>query len=613
VLTKDTLTASSQFTCRVETSDIPPENIIVFNSNKTTAGQCHHAKTKPEVIDLLMTYKNIKVIICCANHTRIKKSLPQIFETLYNQDIPFVIHIDEAHKYIPTPKNNPSIRKYDECSNVTAIIAYTATPDKIWNSNKTDKLFHKILIRDVESELSIVRTTNYFGVKDCEFICFEDKVNHTELESSIPEKIPSYIIDLANNKKKSNKIKETENKEPRDLFYGCDYFMKFGNERLMLGFLLCMLPILPINPNSFSYHFVPALPCKVTHYKSMELILDCWVTANVIVSNGDGYQLFRKTDSGENQLVITCDEIIQSAKSLSNKFDRTIELNKLKEPSYMIQKLIELNHNYPTFITGLICIQESVTLINPDIGNFDSFSISHIHLSRDDKYQICRFLFNYERWTPEQRINIKKTQLYSLTRSGIEQCIEYEEHVQRISTEFAGKTVSLQEIQGKKQTVEEIKEQEKQQSFYAIECKNENIWTKFKVYDGNDAIVWGNVEEFYYKIRNKRISGKSDPRNSKTINGFYECSISKKKDVQLESNLKKITKSNERWSNRFQLKSDCLSYARVFVGYDNLEDPTEYTIFIKFVELVDTPSTREYLAKYHPTQEQQYQLHPEAT
>jgi hypothetical protein len=42
-----------------------------------------------------------------------------------------------------------------------------------------------------------------------------------------------------------------------------------------------------------------------------------------------------------------------------------------------------------------------------------------------------------------------------------------------------------------------------------------------------------------------------------------------------------------------------LSYAHVFVGYENLEDPTEYTIFIKFAELVDTPATREFLAKYY--------------
>jgi len=550
-----------------------------------------------------MTHKNIKVIICCANYTRIKNSLPKIFKTLYDQDLPFVIHIDEGHKYIPTPKNNPSIREYNECSNVTSIIAYTATPDKIWNSNKNDKLFHKILIRDVESELSIVRTANYFGVKDCEFICFENKVNHLEIVSSIPEKIPPHIIELANNKKKSNKRKETENKKHCDLFYGGDYFMKYGNERLMLGFLLCVLPILPIDPNSFSYHFAPALHRKVTHYKSMELILHCWESANVIVSNGDGYKLFRKTDSGENKCVLTCDDIIQSAKSLPNKDDRPTELNKLKEPSYMIQKLIEPNHNYPTFITGLICIQESVSLINPDIGNFDSFSISHPHFSRDEGYQICRFLFNYESWTPEQRHTIKKTQFYSLTQSVIDQCLEYEEHDERISSKFAGKTCSLREIRGldpEEPTAKEIEEQEKNEVFCDIERKTENIWTKFKVYDGNDAIVWGKVEEFYYKIRNKKISGVSDPRNKVTTDGFYECAISRKKGVQLESDLKKITKSNEKWSGRFQLKQDCLSYAHVFVGYDNLEDPTEYTIFIKFVELVDTPSTREYLAKYHP-------------
>jgi hypothetical protein len=47
------------------------------------------------------------------------------------------------------------------------------------------------------------------------------------------------------------------------------------------------------------------------------------------------------------------------------------------------------------------------------------------------------------------------------------------------------------------------------------------------------------------------------------------------------------------------LKKDCLSYAHVFVGYENLEDPTEYTIFIKFAELIDTIDTRYFLEKYY--------------
>jgi hypothetical protein len=80
-------------------------------------------------------------------------------------------------------------------------------------------------------------------------------------------------------------------------------------------------------------------------------------------------------------------------------------------------------------------------------------------------------------------------------------------------------------------------------------------------------------------------------------NGFYRCSDSKGLGVHTAATFNNLEK--EKWSNRFQLKKDCLSYAHVFIGYDNLEDPTEYTIFIKFAELLDTPATREFLTKYY--------------
>ena len=54
----------------------------------------------------------------------------------------------------------------------------------------------------------------------------------------------------------------------------------------------------------------------------------------------------------------------------------------------------------------------------------------------------------------------------------------------------------------------------------------------------------------------------------------------------------------EKWSGRFCLQSDKLSYARVFVGYDNLDDATEYTIFIKYAVLEDNESNKEFLNKY---------------
>jgi hypothetical protein len=54
----------------------------------------------------------------------------------------------------------------------------------------------------------------------------------------------------------------------------------------------------------------------------------------------------------------------------------------------------------------------------------------------------------------------------------------------------------------------------------------------------------------------------------------------------------------EKWSTRFQLKKEQLNYARVFVGYDNVDDPSEYTIYVKYVELENSPENLEVLKKY---------------
>ena len=502
---------------------------------------------------------------------------------MITSNIKFVIHIDEAHKYIP--ENIDYIRQFNASPAVADIIGYSATPDGIWSS-KSDPLFHKILIRDIESDLEIIRSQDYFGVKDCQYHLFDEQ-DHTELVKCIPHEIPAHILKLANME---------EREIPRE-WYGENWYFDLGNELLMLGFLNFVLPTLQIAPNRFSYHFAPAFMRKATHYQSVDIILSHYTSANVIVLNGNGYELFR-THAGKSVKIVTGELIKKKAEALNDKSERKKELDALLEPSYMIQKLIQDTPNFPTFITGFTCVGMSVTFINPEIGNFDSVIMSHNHYSRDKLYQLCRFLFNYQKWSPESRSKIKKTQFYSLTSSVVDTCLEYEAHIELMTTEFAGKCCSLREIQGlepEEPTLREIKKE----AFDKIQLKKDKekgkLWKKFKVYDDNDAMEWEKAQTFYESILGKRIGGKSMPKQNE--DGFYCCSDSKGLGVKTAATFNNL--EQEKWSNRFQLKQDCLSYAHVFVGYENLEDPTEYTIFIKFAELVDTPETREYLEKYY--------------
>jgi len=586
VLTMNTLASGMQFFGRMQ-EEVGKDRIVVFNSDKKTAGGCHYAKNVTDVIKLINTTP-IKVVVCCANVKRIRESLPDLFDfavdskKIMSTNIKFTIHIDEAHKYIC--ENTTYIHKFNNCPIVAEIIGYSATPNEIWSAKASDPLFGKILIRDVEAELSIMRSTNYFGVKDCRHHLF-DELDTAQLAETFPCEIPPHILKLANMAPGLN---------PKE-WYGNSWYFDLGNEALMLGFLNYVLPTLHIAPDTFSYHFAPAYTRKVTHYQSVDIILSHYPSANVIVLNGNGYELFRQRD-GKSAKICWSELVERKIATIQNIAERRRKLDALREPAYMVQQLIANTPNYPTFITGFTCVGMSVTLINQEIGNFDNVIMAHDHYSRDKLYQLCRFLFNYEKWAEESRGQIKKTQFYSLTTSVIHTCLEYESQIDKMATEFAGKTCSLREIQGLEEEPPSVREIKKQTllALNAHKPRNEKLWRKFKVYEGNDAEQWEKAQNFYQEIRGKKIVGKSMPKQNDQ--GFYVSSDSDGLDVQTTSTF--INLEQEKWTNRFQLKKGGLSYARVFVGYDNLTDPSEYTIFIKYVQLEDIPEVHSLLTKY---------------
>ena len=100
---------------------------------------------------------------------------------------------------------------------------------------------------------------------------------------------------------------------------------------------------------------------------------------------------------------------------------------------------------------------------------------------------------------------------------------------------------------------------------------------------------------FYEKIKSKKLNEKSKSM-PKCIDGFYHCSTTKGVEKQSITACRGLDK--QRWWSTLQLTSTNLSLARIFVGYDQLDDPSEYTIFIKNVQLEDSVETRQVLEKY---------------
>ena len=580
VLTMNTLASGMQFFGRME-EQVGSRRIIVFNSKKSTAGRCWHAKIVGDIFALLHEHNDIKVIVCCAHTTRLQCSIPKLFTaaldsvSFLEKKQKFVVHIDEAHKYID--ENRECVRNFNASPIVSKIIGYSGSPDKIWVKDKNDKMFYKCFVMDVEKELNIIRSPNYFGVKNCNHLV-HDYISHDEIIDlgELEPTISSVVFERA-------KVSDKSKKE----WYGCSFPFSLGNEILYLSYIKYILPQLKIQPDKFSYHFVPAYTRKVTHYQTVDLLLQCYPTSNVIVINGNGMELFRYCNETNKSVWKTnCKIITQLFPS-----EKT-----LLEPSYMIQKMIESTRNCPTFVTGFTCVGMSVTLINENIGNFDNVIVAHQHLNKDCIYQLCRFLFNYNSWSAEGRANIKKTNFRSLSKTVLDTCLEYEEHVERLSTDFAGKSCTLREIDGLPETEPELqtKREKKKEDMLSIKLTNPEMWKKFKVYDNNDKEMWLNANNFYKSIVGKDIKGKCLPKLKE--DGFYHCSTMENVIKQRNDDIKKMT--SQSWSSTLPVR-DHTEYARVFVGYDDLDDNTDYTIYIKYAQLEKSAHTQEILARYY--------------
>lgn len=588
VMTMNTLGAGMQFFGRME-EEIGSKNIIVFNSKKETAGNCHHAKNVDEIFKLIMKYPNIKVIVCCAHEARFRtknnknkhlNSIPTLLQLAEDSfkfmklNRKFNIHVDEAHKYFV--ENVESIRDLNSYSIVESIIGYSGTPFNIWSEKASDPLFYKILIRDVDAELAIIRSPHYFGVGRCSFNILDISCDELLKKYKVDEILPVIVATRANTTKKQS------------VLHGKNFPFQLGNEIVFLSYINHILPKMRIDLNCFSYHYIPGYKRIATHYYITELILKYYPTANVIVINGNGIELFRV--KGETYKVKTGNQLLDEYKS-------THEHKKLLEPSYMIQQLIKDTCNSPTFVTGFDCVGMSITLINENIGNFDSVVMDHNHYltgsqySLDILYQLCRFVFNYINWSEESRTKIKETTFYSFTKNVIDACFHYEENVERLCTEFAGKSCTLREIRGLGPE-EPTEREQKKNALHSITIMNPKIWKKFKVYDGNEDEEWDKVNKFYKEIMKKNIGKKSKP---KMINGFWHCSTTGKVDKHTIDSINKLDKQS--WWSTFQLL-DRLSYARLFVGYENVDDPTEYTIYVKYVQLDDNEETHRILQLY---------------
>jgi hypothetical protein len=430
----------------------------------------------------------------------------------------------------------------------------------------------------------------YFGAKNMIQKTFEHlPPSHFVTDAHLSEDIPDLVLRRADMLDKNRKT-----------WYNEKYPFQLGDERSFLSFtdFILRTELVPtFQQDAFSYHFIPSYKRKVTQYFLVDLFMKYFPLANVIVMNGNGMEMYRLVDGTSFQVR----KIVNGFLVVSDKKDTSKP--RLLEPAQQIQALVEGFANVPTFVTGLDCVGMSVTLINQEIGNFDSVVFGHDQLNREQRYQLCRFSFNYARWVDKSKV--KNTQWFSLTKSVVDTCFEYEQEVETICRDFQGTTPTIREIHGLEPYVHSVKEIRKKDlsilTQFLENPEQKDQWKRFPVMDDNEDEQWEKARAYYQVVRGKELKGKAIP---KKIDGFYHCSTtsSTKSGCQFRTRteIDHIRLGQYAWSSLFQLRQGQLNYARVFIGYTNDSDPSEYTIYIKHASLQDVEQVQTLLEKYYP-------------
>jgi hypothetical protein len=574
IITMNTIKSNLQFFERAKARF--GNKICVFNSLGTKKGQTSdflHAK------DVIGVKKHLQggadIVIMCAHPKRFDESIIDLLGEIEDSrkiSREVVIHIDEAHAYVPAWRDEVIVMN---SSNVTRrIYMYSATPFSIWTNERSvfaeEQLFKNIYIVDNERQFNVMKSEKYFGVKDCIFTPMTSQLERYQMIDPI---IPREFIERwGNDRQRSNVV---SGKDESWWQRGAPF--DIGDELKMLSYTHHMLHALDGNGivnDAFSYNFIPGYCRKLTHYALMEMILKIYPSALVIIINGDGTKLFRNEEVNTSSLI---------GEAVPNH----------NEPSSQIEGCVRRFPDRPTFITGFHCVGMSVTFINPTLGNFDNVIYSHEHyMDRPDiQYQLCRFLFNYANWDDESCDRIKKTKLFVSTNDLIQNCLDYEKQVDRIDTEMSGSLRNRSEIVGDMKIKEKSVPKERRYDYLEPFTKIIAV-QRISVDEGCDDAKLAEVKQIYKDFMGKELKGKAMPK--KDEDGFYSCSTTAKATKHTDpSKMKKTIKSWKNTSN-FALNRNTTNFARVYVAYDDEDDPSEYTWFIRMMEIKKCPEVDQF-------------------
>lgn len=168
VFTMNTLLNNYQFSTRLDAieQEYGKGSVCIFAS-KVPTKQFIHVTNKEQCYSSICAPYNpavpIRVVIMCSNTHRFNDVAEVIEKINRVGDRGIYAYYDELHAYITQKQLRPQIEMFNNMANVRGILALSATPEDLWQS---DGFWSRIQLFDVDATAS-----DYTGARCMDFIC----------------------------------------------------------------------------------------------------------------------------------------------------------------------------------------------------------------------------------------------------------------------------------------------------------------------------------------------------------------------------------------------------------------------------------------------------------
>lgn len=234
-------------------------------------------------------------------------------------------------------------------------------------------------------------------------------------------------------------------------------------------------------------------------------------------------------------------------------------------------KELKLNEKYPIVVTGQLCLGRGISLQSRDFI-FTASIIPHLS-KRASLYQLAtRICGNIKSYQKEKHImycssKTKKTILE------VESCAI---NVAKICYDTNSTIVDKSTIK----QAENIDSEDDNKYEGLKQYVNCNLLSFIVQNSVHEDEVWKKVKETFDKHVNRNTWNYSKLEKQ---NGFYVCSTTGTPEIQ-STNIEKMIKG-WKWHVNYNLRENQFTYARLYAGYDDVNDRTKYIIFLRLMSI----------------------------